>query len=97
MISLTLDSGFVQQTEDYIKEIIEMYKTARVSPRLYEIWERRNAGDFLCGLIVGQMIGVTTAAFQSKFGRESTPEEDTEIVVLVEKHAKEIKAFCDAV
>jgi len=46
---MTLDSEFIKQTDHLIKQTLELYKNAGVSPRIAEVWNIKNVGDFLCG------------------------------------------------
>ena len=90
---MTLDSEFKKQTTNLIVQTLELYKTVGASPRISQIWECKNQGDFLCGFFVGEMVGSALSAFQLFHKREPTNEEHMEIVDLVEKYANEIKEF----
>ena len=90
---MTLDSEFVKQTTDLIKQTLELYKSAGVSPRIGQVWNCENVGDFLCGFFVGEMVGSALGAFQVIHKREPTADEHLAIIELVEEHAKEIKEF----
>ena len=90
---MALDKEFVQQTRTLIEDTLKMYKSADSSPRVEQIWDCQNTGDFLCGFFVGEMIGSALSAFQINQKREPTPEEHIEIVEMVESYSKEIKEF----
>ncbi len=90
---MTLDPEFTKQTTDLIEQTLELYKTVSASPRISQVWECKNIGDFLCGFFVGEMVGSALSAFQLFHKREPTNEEHMEIVDLVEKYANEIKEF----
>ncbi len=90
---MTLDPEFKNQTTNLIQQTLELYKQAGASPRINEIWDCKNTGDFLCGFFVGEMIGSALSAFQIHHKREPTPDEHLEIVNLVEEYSKEIRDF----
>jgi hypothetical protein len=90
---MTLDPEFSKQTTQLITETLELYKTAGASPRVGQLWDCQNVGDFLCGFFVGEMVGSALSAFQVVHQREPTPEEHMEIIELVESYSKEIKEF----
>lgn len=90
---MTLDSEFSKQTTLLIEETLKLYKSAGASPRVGQVWDCQNIGDFLCGFFVGEMVGSALSAFQVVHKREPTAEEHMEIIELVEKHSKEIKNF----
>ncbi len=90
---MTLDPEFAKQTTELIVQTLELYKSAGASPRIGEMWECGNVGDFLCGFFVGEMVGSALGAFQSVHQREPTAGEHMEIIEMVEKHSKEIKEF----
>ncbi|MDH3191319.1 MAG: hypothetical protein OEM18_01345 [Nitrosopumilus sp.] len=90
---MTLDPEFSKQTTHLITETLELYKTAGASPRVGQLWDCQNVGDFLCGFFVGEMVGSALSAFQVVHQREPTSEEHMEIIELVESHSKEIKEF----
>ena len=90
---MTLDPEFVKQTTDLIVQTLELYKTARASPRIGETWDCKSIGDFLCGFFVGEMVGSALSAFQIVHHREPTADEHLEIIELVESHSIEIKEF----
>ncbi len=90
---MTLDPEFTEQTTDLIEQTLELYKSSGASPRVGEIWDCANIGDFLCGFFVGEMVGSALGAFQIVHKREPTPEEHSEIIELVESHSKEIREF----
>jgi len=46
---MTLDSEFTKQTSSLIEQTLELYKSAGVSPRVGQLWNCQNVGDFLCG------------------------------------------------
>ena len=90
---LALDAEFVKETNQLIQDTLGLYQSAGASPRIGHVWDCENAGDFLCGFFVGEMVGSALSAFQYRFKREPTPEEHLEIVSLVEAHASRIKSF----
>ena len=90
---MTLDPEFTNQTKELITQTLELYKKAGASPRVGQLWECENVGDFLCGFFVGEMVGSALSAFQIVHKREPTADEHLEIIELVESHAKEIKEF----
>jgi len=90
---MTLDSEFAKQTSSLIEQTLELYKSAGASPRVGQLWDCQNVGDFLCGFFVGEMVGSALSAFQIVHKREPTAEEHMEIIELVESNAKDIKEF----
>lgn len=90
---MTLDPEFSKQTTELIQQTLELYKTAGASPRVGQLWDCENVGDFLCGFFVGEMVGSALSAFQVVHQREPTEQEHLEIIELVENHSKEIKEF----
>lgn len=90
---MTLDAEFERQTRDLIVQTLDLYKKAGASPRVGQVWECGNVGDFLCGFFVGEMVGSALSAFQIVHKREPTSDEHMEIIALVEAHSDEIKAF----
>lgn len=90
---MTLDPEFKKQTIQLVEQTLELYKAAGASPRISQIWQVKNLGDFLCGFFVGEMVGSALSAFQIFHKREPTSKEHTEIIELVEKHSKEIQGF----
>ena len=90
---MTLDSEFSKQTSSLIEQTLELYKSAGASPRVGQLWDCQNVGDFLCGFFVGEMVGSALSAFQIVHKREPTGEEHMEIIELVESYSKEIKEF----
>lgn len=90
---MTLDSEFKQQTAKLIQDTLDLYKSAGASPRVGQIWDCKNIGDFLCGFFVGEMVGSALSAFQIVHKREPTGKEHIEIIELVENHSNEIKEF----
>ena len=90
---MTLDSEFSKQTSSLIEQTLELYKSAGASPRVDQLWNCQNVGDFLCGFFVGEMVGSALSAFQIVHKREPTGEEHMEIIELVESYSKEIKEF----
>ena len=90
---MTLDAEFTKQTNGLITQTLDLYKSAGASPRVGQLWECENVGDFLCGFFVGEMVGSALSAFQIVHSREPTADEHLEIIELVENHAKEIKEF----
>jgi len=90
---MTLDSEFSKQTLSLIEQTLELYKSAGASPRVGQLWDCQNVGDFLCGFFVGEMVGSALSAFQIVHKREPTANEHMEIIELVESHSKEIKEF----
>ena len=90
---MALDSEFSKQTLSLIEQTLELYKSAGASPRVGQLWDCQNVGDFLCGFFVGEMVGSALSAFQIVHKREPTAEEHMEIIELVESFSKEIKEF----
>jgi hypothetical protein len=90
---MTLDSEFAKQTSSLIEQTLELYKSAGASPRVGQLWDCQNVGDFLCGFFVGEMVGSVLSAFQIVHKREPTAEEHMEIIELVESYSKDIKEF----
>jgi hypothetical protein len=90
---MPLDAEFVQQTQNLIEQTLEMYKGAGASPRIDNVWDCENVGDFLCGFFVGEMVGSALSAFQVVHKREPTEKEHLKIIELVEGYSKEIKEF----
>ena len=90
---MTLDSEFSKQTSSLIEQTLELYKSAGASPRVGQLWDCQNVGDFLCGFFVGEMVGSALSAFQIVHKREPTSEEHMEIIELVESYSKDIKEF----
>ena len=90
---MTLDSEFKKQTEKLVTETLELYKNAGASPRINDVWNCKNTGDFLCGFFVGEMVGSALSAFQVYHKREPSPDEHMEIVNIVESHTDEIIDF----
>ena len=90
---MTLDPEFTNQTKELITQTLELYKKAGASPRVGQLWECENVGDFLCGFFVGEMVGSALSAFQIVHKREPTADEHMEIIELVESYSKVIKEF----
>lgn len=90
---MALDSEFSKQTLSLIEQTLELYKSAGASPRVGQLWNCQNVGDFLCGFFVGEMVGSALSAFQIVHKREPTAEEHMEIIELVESYSIEIKEF----
>lgn len=90
---MTLDPEFSKQTKELIIQTLELYKSAGASPRVGQLWDCQNVGDFLCGFFVGEMVGSALSAFQIVHQREPTADEHLEIIELVESHANDIKEF----
>ena len=90
---MTLDPEFKKQTIQLINQTLELYKSAGVSPRIGQVWNVDNIGDFLCGFFVGEMVGSALSAFQVFHKREPTDDEHMEIVDLVENYSKQIQEF----
>ena len=90
---MTLDSEFAKQTLSLIEQTLELYKNTGASPRVGQLWDCQNVGDFLCGFFVGEMVGSALSAFQIVHKREPTAQEHMEIIELVESYAKDIKEF----
>jgi hypothetical protein len=88
-----LDAEFIQQTKTLIEQTLELYKSADASPRIGQLWDCQNIGDFLCGFFVGEIIGSALSAFQIMHKREPTAQEHMEIIELVESYSREIKEF----
>lgn len=90
---MTLDPEFKKQTTNLIEQTLELYKSAGASPRVSQVWNCENLGDFLCGFFVGEMVGSALSAFQIFHKREPTSDEHMEIIELVEEYSKEIQEF----
>jgi len=90
---LTLDKEFKKQTIQLIEQTLELYKSAGASPRIGQVWNVKNIGDFLCGFFVGEMVGSALSAFQVYHHREPSADEHMEIVDLVENYSEQIEAF----
>ena len=90
---MTLDQEFKKQTGQLIEQTLELYKSAGASPRIGQVWNVKNIGDFLCGFFVGEMVGSALSAFQIFHKREPTDVEHMEIVDLVENYSKLIQEF----
>ncbi len=90
---MTLDTEFAELTSNLVRQTLDLYKTAGASPRIGEIWNCDNTGDFLCGFFVGEMVGSALSGFQMKYQRDPTPEEHMEIVNLIEAYSTEIREF----
>ncbi len=90
---MTLDEEFKKQTVRLIEQTLELYQSAGASPRIGEVWNVKNIGDFLCGFFVGEMVGSALSAFQVYHHREPTSDEHMEIVNLVENYSKLIQEF----
>ncbi len=90
---MTLDQEFKKQTIQLIEQTLELYKSAGASPRIGQVWNVKNIGDFLCGFFVGEMVGSALSAFQVFHHREPSADEHMEIVDLVENYSKQIEAF----
>ena len=90
---MTLDPEFKKQTDNLIRDTLDLYKNAGASPRIGDVWQCDNVGDFLCGFFVGEMVGSALSAFQVFHHREPTPDEHMEVVEIVEKYNKEISDF----
>ncbi len=90
---MTLDPEFKKQTAQLIEQTLELYKSAGASPRIGQVWDVKNIGDFLCGFFVGEMVGSALSAFQVYHKREPTADEHMEIVNLVENYSKQIQEF----
>ena len=89
---MALDPEFKKQTDELIRQTLDLYKTAGASPRVGAAWKCENVGDFLCGFVVGE-VGAALGAFQSAHGREPTEDEHIEIIEMVEGHSPEIIGF----
>jgi len=46
---MTLDPEFKNQTIQLINQTLDLYKSAGASPRIGQVWNVDNIGDFLCG------------------------------------------------
>ncbi len=90
---MTLDPEFKKQTTQLIEQTLELYKSAGASPRIGQVWDVKNIGDFLCGFFVGEIVGSALSAFQVYHKREPTADEHMEIVNLVENYSKQIQEF----
>lgn len=90
---MTLDPEFKKQTNQLITQTLDLYKKAGASPRVSQVWECKNVGDFLCGFFVGEMVGSALSAFQVFHKREPSSEEHIEIIELVESYSKDIQEF----
>lgn len=90
---MPIDPEFKKQTVFLIEQTLDLYKNAGASPRIGEVWNCKNIGDFLCGFFVGEMVGSALSAFQVFHKREPTAEEHMELVDIVESYSKEIQDF----
>lgn len=90
---MTLDPEFARQTTELIRQTLDLYRKAGASPRVGQVWDCGNVGDFLCGFFVGEMVGSALSAFQIVHKREPTADEHLEIVSLVEENSEDIKGF----
>ena len=90
---MPLDPEFKKQTEKLISDTLALYQKSGTSPKVSEVWQCENIGDFLCGFFVGEMIGSALSAFQIFHKREPTPAEHNEIFDIVELHKDEIREF----
>ena len=90
---MVLAKEFKKQTIELVEKTLKLYKNAGASPRIGDVWECKNTGDFLCGFFVGEMIGSALSAFQIFHKREPTSDEHLEIVEVVEKFNDEIMEF----
>ncbi len=90
---MTLDPEFREQTNKLVQDTLVLYEKAGTSPRIADVWQSQNTGDFLCGFFVGEMVGSALSAFQIYHKREPTSQEHLEIVEIVEKHSKKILEF----
>lgn len=90
---MTLDPEFEKQTADHMDRTLEAYRSAGASPRVSKVWRCGNVGDFLCGYFVGEMVGSALGVLQRVYGREPTPEDYMDIVMLVESRSEEIRGF----
>ena len=90
---MALDQEFKKQTVQLIEQTLELYKSAGASPRIGQVWNCKNIGDFLCGFFVGEMVGSALSAFQVVHKREPSSEEHMEIVNLVEQYNEDIQNF----
>ena len=90
---MPLDPEFKKQTEKLISDTLALYQKSGTSPKVSEVWQCENIGDFLCGFFVGEMVGSALSAFQVYHKREPTPEEHMEIVEIVEVYTDEIVQF----
>jgi len=90
---LPLDPEFKKQTEKLISDTLELYQKSGTSPKVSEVWQCENIGDFLCGFFVGEMIGSALSAFQIFHKREPAPEEHNEIFEIVESQKNDIREF----
>ena len=90
---MPLDPEFKKQTEKLISDTLELYKKSGTSPKVSEVWQCENIGDFLCGFFVGEMIGSALSAFQIFHKREPVPEEHNEIFEIVESQKDDIREF----
>ena len=90
---MPLDPEFKKRTEKLINDTLELYQKSGTSPKVSEVWQCENIGDFLCGFFVGEMIGSALSAFQIFHKREPTPEEHNEIFEIVESKKDDIREF----
>jgi len=49
---MTLDIEFKKQTNKLIRETLDLYKNAGVSPRISEVWHSKNTKFFQGGVII---------------------------------------------
>ena len=90
---MPLDPEFKKQTEKLINDTLELYQKSGTSPKVSEVWQCENIGDFLCGFFVGEMIGSALSAFQIFHKREPAPKEHNEIFEIVESKKDDIREF----
>ena len=90
---MPLDPEFKKQTEKLISDTLALYQKSGTSPKVSEVWQYENIGDFLCGFFVGEMIGSALSAFQIFHKREPVPEEHSEIFEIVESQKDDIREF----
>ena len=90
---MNIDPEFVKTTTEFIDQTLEAYKAAGVSPTVGDIWNCEYVGDFLCGFIVGELVGSILSAYQYSQKRDQTADEHLENVDLVESRSIEIKEF----
>lgn len=90
---MPLDPEFATNTRNLIEQTLKLYKSAGASPRIGQVWNCKNTGDFLCGFFVGEMVGSALGAFHGAHKRDPTPEEHMEIIEMVEGYSGDIQDF----
>lgn len=90
---MALDAEFRDTTLDNIDATVSAYASASPSGRASEVWGCSSPPDFMCGFLVGHLVGSALVAVQAAYGREPTREEHDEIVAMVESRADRIRGL----